>query len=75
MTRPGIYKHFKGGLYRVLCTAEECTNAHPGRDLVVYISLENGKVYCRDQDEFHEWMKHPADPGMMMPRFTMMEES
>ncbi len=77
MTRPGIYRHYKGGLYRVLATAENCTNGDPNDQLVVYIALSNGKVYAREQEEFHEWIKedHLAGGACMVPRFIMVEES
>ncbi len=55
MTSPGIYRHYKGGLYRVLFNATESTNGpHNGRELVVYVSLAKGAIRVRAEDEFHE---------------------
>lgn len=43
------YRHFKGGLYTVLCIAEHTEH---GDDMVVYVSEENGKIYARPQSMF-----------------------
>lgn len=69
--KTGIYKHFKGGFYRVLFTAQESTNDRAGRAVVVYISLTNGKIHTRDLAEFQSLVGlGPAMP----PRFTFMGE-
>lgn len=53
MTKPGIWKHYKGGLYRVLFNAKQATNgSDEGRVEVVYISLVRGAVETRDEVEF-----------------------
>jgi len=55
VTSPGIYRHHKGGLYRVLFTARQSTNGPDvGLPLVVYVSLTKGTVHVRDEQEFHE---------------------
>ena len=52
-----IYRHYKGGLYRVLFNATESTNARVNErrplGVVVYVSLTTGDVHVRDADEFH----------------------
>lgn len=51
----GIYRHYKGGLYRVLGTALVSTNGpDTGDRVVVYISLTYGSMHVRDEDEFRE---------------------
>lgn len=45
----GIYKHFKGGLYSVIATALNSENL---RKTVIYQSLEDGKFWTRDFEEF-----------------------
>jgi hypothetical protein len=45
----GVYEHFKGGLYSVVCTA---LNSEDLRKTVVYQSLEDGKIWVRDFEEF-----------------------
>ena len=42
--RPGIYRHYKGGLYRALLLAQ---HSETGEECVIYMSLENGRVYAR----------------------------
>ncbi len=63
-TRPGIYRHYKGDLYRVLFTAHDSTNGK-GPDIgkvVVYVSLSTGQINVRKEWEFHEWVLHPNEP-------------
>lgn len=45
----GIYRHFKGGLYRVLCIA---LHTETQEELVVYQSLANDKLFARPYDMF-----------------------
>lgn len=45
----GVYEHFKGGMYSIICTA---LNSEDLRKTVVYQSLEDGKVWVRDFEEF-----------------------
>lgn len=55
MTKPGIYKHYKGGLYRVVFTATDSTNGdNDGMSMVVYVSLTTGRVHVRNERQFHE---------------------
>jgi len=54
VVEPGLYRHYKGGMYRVLFTAQDSTN---GRDLelvVVYLSCKHGTLNTRRQSEFVE---------------------
>ena len=53
MVEPGLYEHYKGGMYRVLFCVRDSTNGeHEGRSLVVYVSLTTGNICARDADEF-----------------------
>jgi hypothetical protein len=55
MTKPGIWKHYKGNLYRVVFTAYDATNGpNDGTSMVVYVSLKDGYVHVRKEREFHE---------------------
>ena len=38
MVEPGLYRHYKGALYRVLMVATESTNGRERVPVVVYIS-------------------------------------
>lgn len=51
MVRPGKYKHYKGGIYRVLFTALDATTDKP---VVVYVNEKHGTYYTRDLTHFKE---------------------
>lgn len=75
MTRSAVYRHFRGGLYRVLFVATESTNGRPRVPTVVYVSLENGSVNVRDEAEFHEMVEgNDHDSLVMVPRFAFERE-
>jgi len=67
MTKPGVYKHWKGMSYRVLFTATTATNKvakSAGGPQVVYMSLANGELYVRSEIEFHEQIDvNAGDPS------------
>lgn len=47
------YRHYKGGLYRVLFIAHDSTNGPDcGRSLVIYVSLSTGRINARTEEEF-----------------------
>jgi hypothetical protein len=65
VTKIGVYRHSKTGvLYRVLFTATDATNGHKSSEtetgelsaseVVVYMSLQTGKMYTRPVTEFHD---------------------
>lgn len=48
---PGLYRHYKGGMYRVLHLAtDEATLTKS----VVYMSLETGRVWVKSVDEWYK---------------------
>jgi hypothetical protein len=58
----GIYKHFKGGLYRYICEAQlEWLPDKPQGTVVVYDSLDTGKVWVRSKDSFFGDVKIGSD--------------
>lgn len=61
-TRPGIYAHYKGDLYRVLFTAMESTNGRERERLMVYVSLAKGTVNVRREEEFRELVSTEQGP-------------
>jgi hypothetical protein len=70
MERPILrmcYKHFKGGFYVIHGFAEE---EKGGAEVVIYSSLENGKVYTRPLADF--FAKHPET---QQPRFELVKPS
>ncbi len=64
----GNYTHYKGGKYLVLFTADDSTNERDGQKTVVYVSLSQMRVYCRNLEEFIESVQWPD--GKMRPRFA-----
>lgn len=56
-----LYKHFKGGIYKYLCTA---TNSETLEEMIIYQSLKDGKLWVRPSKMFSE----EVSPGVK--RFT-----
>jgi len=67
MTKPGVYKHWRAdrALYRVLFVAIDATlNQNPKRSVVVYMSLQTGQLFTRDEAQFHEEVRRtPPQPN------------
>ena len=63
----GVYKHYKGVLYRVLMVGLESTNGRTRDRLVIYISDAQHNVCVRKESEFLEPIKWPD--GVVRPRF------
>ena len=55
----GIYKHFKGNLYKVIDVALHCENLE---EYVVYKSLDNEKTWIRSKIEFLSEVDHEKYP-------------
>lgn len=69
----GVFRHYKGGRYRVVLVAE--THLHNGDKDVVYVSLTHGSIVTRplerdsrDQDSWNDPVTWPD--GEVRPRFT-----
>ena len=65
---PGVFRHFKGGRYRVLFTAKD---SETQADVVVYLSLTNGVIWTRTTAMFTEVVEHLD--GVRRPRFVREE--
>jgi hypothetical protein len=48
----GVWRHYKGGLYRVLGMVRNSTNGADRPWMVLYVSMTYGEVYVRELDEF-----------------------
>jgi hypothetical protein len=73
---PGrMYEHYKGGRYTVLLLVQDSTNARvkdtEKDDMVVYVSLTKGRVWCRELSEFIEPIEWPD--GQTRPRFSLLD--
>jgi len=77
MITPGIFKHYKGPLYRVLFVAKDSNNGpDEDRNVVVYVSLSPegqtpGRISVRAEKEFDEHVISPIpDNQAGVRRFT-----
>lgn len=61
---PGVYTHFKGGLYRALFLARDERTLE---DVVVYVHLHDGSVWTRSLESWSEYVQWPN--GKTNPRF------
>lgn len=68
--RPGIYRHYKGGVYRATAVARHSED--PAQELVVYESLEKGGTWVRPLGMFLEDVAVGEYQG---PRFTWLREA
>lgn len=64
MISPGIYKHYKGGRYKVLCSALDKDNDVV---MVVYESVLFGTIYVRPLEEFTGFV---VQEGNRIPRYV-----
>lgn len=60
------YKHFKGGLYEIVC---EATDSENQQELIVYKSLKDGKIWARPKKMFFEEVEVN---GKIVPRFEKL---
>lgn len=68
--RPGIYRHYKGGLYQALQVARHSED--PAQEFVVYTSLEQGGTWVRPLAMFLEEVTVGEYRG---PRFAWVGEA
>jgi hypothetical protein len=61
------YRHYKGGLYEIICTAN--LESDRSVQMMVYKS-EDGTVWTRPASEFFEQVN---DKGQKIPRFQLIE--
>ncbi len=63
----GKYRHYKGGLYEVIGLATESDTAE---DMVVYKSVETGRLFVRRKDVF---LSKADRDGQECSRFDLVE--
>ena len=67
--KPGVYRHFKGNLYELLCTAKHSETLE---EMVVYRALYGeGGVWVRPAAM---WDEHVEKEGYSGPRFAPVEK-
>ncbi len=59
------YRHYKGGLYELVCEAK--LEADPTVTLMIYRSLSDGQIWARPKTVFFERVEHQ---GQQVPRFA-----
>ena len=65
-----VYRHYKGGIYRVLAIAKHTENLE---DLVVYEALyDNHQIWCRP---ISMWNDNVEYNGMIIKRFQLIEDN
>lgn len=68
--RPGIYKHYKGNEYKLLCVA---THSETMEEMVVYQALYGGMgVWVRPAAM---WAEQIMIDGDQVPRFAFVREA
>ena len=67
--KPGIYRHFKGGMYEALFVARDSEDRD--KELVIYRSLEKGYIWARPLTMFLEEVNRTDYKG---PRFTRVQD-
>jgi hypothetical protein len=61
-----LYRHYKGNLYRVLI--DSAFHSETQEEMVVYMSVNDGKVWIRPAKMFHELVDLPE--GRVVQRFS-----
>lgn len=64
----GVYKHYKGGIYRFIAVA---THSETGEDLVIYESLQSHDLYARPRSMFEGQVEVN---GEKVPRFKRISD-
>jgi len=61
------YRHYKGGLYELVCTAQ--LESDPTVQMIVY-KAANGTIWTRPAQVFFELVEHQ---GNTVPRFAVID--
>ena len=64
---PGMYRHFKGGIYEALYVARDSEN--PEKQMVVYKNAQ-GEMWVRPLEM---WDEHVERDGYSGPRFVLVK--
>jgi len=69
---PGVYRHYKGGLYTALGVVFNSTNSADRDEMVHYISHTTGLPCVRNRSEWEESVNTPY--GIPCRRFVLVAE-
>lgn len=64
-----LYRHYKGGLYRLI---GEGRHTETNESLVIYVSVETGKLWVRPSDMFYGVVD--LEGGHVVPRFAEVDD-
>ena len=68
----GIYKHFKGNVYEVICI---CKDSETLEDLVIYKDTNSDKIWARKKDMFLSKVDKNKYPNVMQEyRFELIKK-
>lgn len=70
MIKPGKYRHYRGGVYIVLFTAQDSETNKP---VVVYMNEIHGTYYVRPLKEFSSNVMEDSEDGGV-PRFKFLDK-
>lgn len=70
MIKPGRYRHYRGGIYVVLFTAQSSEDGAPH---VVYMNETHGTYYIRPLKEFTSDVMVDSEDGGI-PRFKRLDD-
>jgi hypothetical protein len=73
MLEAGYYKHYKGGVYYLICTALNAHSNNTQDRFVVYKPLDSDIIFCRPASEFEELVE--LDNGEKLLRFKKIENN
>lgn len=69
--KAGIYRHYKGGEYRVLCIAKgQFEGRYDMEDMVVYEAVETNTLSQHWVRPLAEFTEEVTVDGVSMPRFS-----
>lgn len=69
MIKPNqLYKHYKGGVYKILCLAKESDSSD---DMVIYQSQDTGLIWAR---KLHIFSENIEFDNTQRPRFLLIDD-
>lgn len=74
--KKGIYRHYKGGEYRVLFVAKgQFTDSHDMEDIVIYESLAENAISQYWARPLKDFVAEVGGDGILTSRFSFIREA